>query len=105
VKEVDPHFTKQAEKVLTDGVCQKTDGNCSEGQGRKRVLMVKFMQQGTIIASEKYCQTPNNLRRAGHSEQKAWNADIRVVFFHDSDSYSNRIIAESFNWELFDHST
>jgi hypothetical protein len=43
----------------------------------KDVLMVEFMQQGTIITSEVYCKTPKELRRAGHSEQKAWNADIQ----------------------------
>jgi hypothetical protein len=38
--------------------------------------MVKFMQQGTTITSQVYWET---LKKAAHdhSEQKAWNADIR----------------------------
>jgi acyl-CoA thioesterase len=31
---------------------------------RKGVLMVEFMQQGTIITSEVYCETLKKLRRA-----------------------------------------
>jgi hypothetical protein len=57
--------------------CQKADGNCFLGQNKKGVLMVKFMQQGTTITSEVYCETLNKLRRAGHSEKKTWNTDIR----------------------------
>jgi hypothetical protein len=43
---------------------------------RKGVLMVEFMQRGTIIMSQVYCETLKQLNRASHSEQKAWNADI-----------------------------
>jgi hypothetical protein len=41
------------------------------------VLMVEFMQQRTTITSEVYCKTLKKLRRAGYSENKVWNADIR----------------------------
>jgi hypothetical protein len=44
---------------------------------REGVLMVEFMQQGTAVTSEVYCETLKELHRAGHSEQEAWNADIR----------------------------
>jgi hypothetical protein len=44
---------------------------------RKGVLVVEFMQQGTTVTSEVYCKTLKKLHRAGHSEQNAWNADIR----------------------------
>jgi hypothetical protein len=43
---------------------------------REGVLFVEFMQQGTIIMSEVYCDTLKKLHRTGHSEQKAWNAVI-----------------------------
>jgi hypothetical protein len=42
---------------------------------RKGVLMVEFIR-GTTITSEVYCKTLKKLHRAGHSEQKAWNADL-----------------------------
>jgi hypothetical protein len=42
---------------------------------RKGVLMVEFMQQGTTI-SDMYCKTLKKTVH-GHSEQKAWNADIQ----------------------------
>jgi hypothetical protein len=42
---------------------------------RKGVLMVEFMQQGSTTMSEVYCETKKTA--AGHSEQRAWNADIR----------------------------
>jgi hypothetical protein len=44
---------------------------------RKEALMVEFMQQGTTITPGIYCETLKKLSRAGHSEQKAWNAYIR----------------------------
>jgi hypothetical protein len=44
---------------------------------RKGVLMVEFMYQGTAVTSEVFCETLKQLCRAGHSEQKAWNADIQ----------------------------
>jgi hypothetical protein len=42
----------------------------------KGVLMVEFMQQGTTVMPEVYCET---LKKTvwGHSEQKALNADIQ----------------------------
>jgi hypothetical protein len=42
---------------------------------RKGVLMVELMQQGTTITSWVYCETLK-IWVYGHSEQKAWNADI-----------------------------
>jgi hypothetical protein len=44
---------------------------------RKGVLMVELMQQAFTVTSEVYYETLKKLCRAGHSEQKAWNADIR----------------------------
>jgi hypothetical protein len=38
--------------------------------------MVELMPQWTTM-SELYCETPRKLCRAGHSEQKAWDAEIR----------------------------
>jgi hypothetical protein len=61
---------------------------------RKGVLMVEFMQRGTTIMSEVYC------------EQKAWNADIHVVLLHDNvhlhAAAHTRTLLEHFIWGLFD---
>jgi hypothetical protein len=43
---------------------------------RRGVLMVAFMQQGATM-SQVYCETLKKMRRAGQSEQTAWNADKR----------------------------
>jgi hypothetical protein len=57
---------------------KQTDGSCFFFLlDRKGVLVVEFMQQGTKISSQMYCETLKLLRRASHSEQKTWNADIR----------------------------
>jgi hypothetical protein len=46
---------------------------------RKGVLIVEFMQQGTTVMSEVYCETlKKKLCRTGHPEQKVWNADIQL---------------------------
>jgi hypothetical protein len=42
---------------------------------RKGVLMVQFMQQGTTVTSEVYCETLKNC--LGLFRKKTWNADIR----------------------------
>jgi hypothetical protein len=48
-KAVDEHiFTKQVEKVYMLSARKLM---------RKRVLMVEFMQQGTTVTSEEYCET------------------------------------------------
>jgi hypothetical protein len=46
---------------------------------RKGVLIMEFMRQGATITSEVYYETLRKLRRASHSELKAWNADIQCT--------------------------
>jgi hypothetical protein len=71
------HSPKKPKKKLkqTLSACQKADGNCFLGQDKKGLVM-QFMQQGTKIMSEVYCETLKKLHRAGNSEQKARNDDI-----------------------------
>jgi hypothetical protein len=42
---------------------------------RKEVLVVEYMQQGTTITSELYCEILKNC--LGPYRKKAWNADIQ----------------------------
>jgi hypothetical protein len=49
------HSPNKPEKFRQTSACQKADGDCF--WDRKGVLMVEFMQQGTTITSEVYCET------------------------------------------------
>jgi hypothetical protein len=74
VKAADAHtFTKQDEKFKPLSARKLMATVFGD---RKDVLMVEFMQQGTTITSELYCKTQKQTAK-GHSEQKAWNADIQ----------------------------
>jgi hypothetical protein len=64
--------------------------------------MVEFIQQGTKITSEVYCETLKKLHRAGHSEQKAWiAANWSSVLLHPA--ARTQALLEHFSRELFDH--
>jgi hypothetical protein len=57
---VDAHtFTKQAEKVQTNAVCQKADATVF--WDRKGVLMVEFIHQRATVTSEVYYETLKQL--------------------------------------------
>jgi transposase len=69
--------------------------------------MVEFMQQGTSIMSEVYCETLRKQRRTGHSEQRRGMLTYGVVFLHYNarphTAARTRALLKHFNWELFDH--
>jgi hypothetical protein len=65
------HIYQKAEKFLPARKLMET-----VFWDRKGVLMVEFMQQGTTLTSEVYCETLKKTAQR-HSQQKAWNADIR----------------------------
>jgi hypothetical protein len=73
---------------------------------RKRVLMVEFMQQGTTITSNAYCETLKNLRRAIQKKTRGM-LTFGVVLLHDNErphtAACARALLEHFSWELFDH--
>jgi hypothetical protein len=50
---------------------------------RKEVLMVEFMQQGTTVTSEMYCETPKKLRTA-IQRKRCGMLTYSVVFLHDN---------------------
>jgi hypothetical protein len=60
---------------------QKADGNCFLGQ--KTVLMVEFMQQGTTIMSEVYCEAPKVLHRVIQNKRHGMLTP-GVVLLHDN---------------------
>jgi hypothetical protein len=76
---------------------------------RKGVLLVvEFMQQGTTITSQVYCETLTKLRRVIHNT-KCEMLTSGVVLLHDnarphmSTAARTRALLGHFNWELFDH--
>jgi histone-lysine N-methyltransferase SETMAR len=73
---------------------------------RKGVLMVEFMQEGTTITPEVYCETLKKLRSAIQDTRHGM-LTYDVVLLHDSarphTAVRTRALLEHFNWELFDH--
>jgi hypothetical protein len=73
---------------------------------RKKVLMVEFMQQGTTITSEVYCETLKKLHRAIQNKRRGIMTS-GIVLLHDNvhlyTATCIRALLEHFNWELFDH--
>jgi transposase len=71
-----------------------------------KVLMVEFMQQGTTMTSEVYCETLKKLRRAIQNKRGGMLTP-GVVLLHDNlrprTVARTRSLLEHFNWELFDH--
>jgi hypothetical protein len=71
-------------------------------------VMVEFMQQGTTVTSEVYCETLKELRRAIQNKRhRLLTFGILVVLLHDSTcpyiAARTRALLEHINWELFDH--
>jgi transposase len=70
------------------------------------VLMIEFMQQGTTITSEVYCETLWKLHRAIQNK-RCEMLTSGVVLFHDNERLHTAAhtwaLLEHFNWELFNH--
>jgi hypothetical protein len=92
-----PNRPKKFKQTLS--ACQKADENCFWGEDRKRVLMVEFMQQGTTITSEVYCETQKKLCRA--IQKKRLTSGVLVHLLYDNaNAYtaaSTRALLEHFN--------
>jgi hypothetical protein len=76
----------------------------------KGVLMVEFMQQGTTITSQVYCEIlTKNCARPAIQNRRRGMLTYGVVLLHDNARPQTSIAArtptllEHFNWELFDH--
>jgi transposase len=84
----------------TSSACQKADDNYF------LVLMMEFMQKGTTVTSEVYCETLQKPLRAIQKERRGMLTP-GVVLLHDNArshiAARTRALLENFNWELFDH--
>jgi transposase len=73
---------------------------------RSGVLLVDFMQRGTTINAERYCETLTKLRRAIQNRRRGM-LSAGVVFLHGNarPHTARRTLTElqKFNWEVFDH--
>jgi hypothetical protein len=66
---------------------------------RKGVLMVEFMQQGTIIMSEVYCETLKKLCRTIQNKRREMlTSDI--VLLYDNACPTNILLFSAFNTSL-----
>jgi hypothetical protein len=74
---------------------------------RNGVMIVEFVQKGTTVTSELYCETLAKLRTAGHSEQRRGMLTYGVVLLHDSacphTAARTRALLDDSNSALFDH--
>jgi histone-lysine N-methyltransferase SETMAR len=73
---------------------------------RKGVLLIEFMEPGTMITSETYCETLNKLRRAIQNKRRGMLTS-GVVLLHNSTcphtaAYTQALL-QQFCWDLFDH--
>jgi hypothetical protein len=68
--------------------------------------MVEFMQQGTTIMSEVYCETLKILHNAIHNNRYGMLTS-NIVLLHDNvrphTAACPRALLEYLNWELFGH--
>ena len=73
---------------------------------REGVLLVDFIEHGSTIKFERYCETLKKLRRA--IQNKRWGKlSSKVLFFHDNAcphmANRTRELLDHFGWEVFDH--
>jgi hypothetical protein len=72
----------------------------------KRVLMVEFIQQGTILTSEVYCETLKKLCRAIQNKRHGMLISS-VMLLHDNAQLHTAArtwaLLEHFSLDLFDH--
>jgi histone-lysine N-methyltransferase SETMAR len=72
---------------------------------RKGVVMVEFVQQGTTITSEMYCEKKIPL---AIQNKRRGMLTTGVVLLHENalphTAARTRALLEQFIWELFDHS-
>ena len=73
---------------------------------RKGVLLIEFMEPGTTITSETYCETLKKLRRAIQNKRRGMLTS-GLVLLHDNarphTAARTQALLQKFCWDLFDH--
>uniref|UniRef100_A0A1B6DDI6 Mos1 transposase HTH domain-containing protein n=1 Tax=Clastoptera arizonana TaxID=38151 RepID=A0A1B6DDI6_9HEMI len=71
----------------------------------KGILLIEFMERGTTITSEVYCETLKWLRRAIQNKRRGL-LTCGVVFLHDNarphTARRRSALLEKFDWDIFD---
>jgi hypothetical protein len=75
---------------------------------RKGVLLVEFMQQGTTVTSEVYCETLKKMRGAIQNKRRGILTSGALVVLlhvnaHPRAAARTRPLLEHYNWELLDY--
>lgn len=72
----------------------------------KGVLLVEFMERGTTINQDVYCETLKTLRRAIQNKRRGMLTS-GIVFLHDNarphSARRTTALLESFKWDVFNH--
>jgi hypothetical protein len=69
---------------------------------RMASALVKFMQQGTTIMTEVYCETLKNCVGPFRTKRHGM-LTYSVVLVHDKERLHTAAAPEHFSWELFEH--
>jgi len=73
---------------------------------RKGVLLIEFVETGTTITSETYCETLKKLQRAIENKRRGM-LTLGVVLLHDNASphtaARTQALLQKFRWDFFDH--
>jgi len=73
---------------------------------RKGVLLIEFMEPGTTITSETYCESMKKLRRANENKRRGMLTS-GVVLLHDNahphTAARTQALLQKFRRDLFDH--
>lgn len=72
----------------------------------KGVLLVEFMERGTTINKDVYCETLKNLRRAIQNKRRGMLTS-GIVFLHDNarphSAQVTQVLLGQFQWDVFKH--
>jgi len=99
-------FSQKTKEMFANFVSKNDHGDHFFGGEREGVLLVDFLERGSPINSERYCETLKKLRRAIQNKRRG-KLRSRVLFFHDNarphTANCTQELLDHFGWEVFDH--
>jgi len=97
-------FSHKTKEMFANFVSKKDYGD--RLWDREGVLLLDYVEPGSTIKSERYCETLKKLRRAIQNKRRGKMCS-KVLFFHDNASPHNAIhtreLLDHFGWEVFEH--
>jgi len=73
---------------------------------RKGVLLIEFMEPGTTVTSETYCETLKKLCRAIENKRRGMLTSGVVLLRDNARPHTTactQAVLQKFRWDLFDH--